>query len=495
MLNFISNNQMRDADEHTVQNKGITSIDLMERACHAFVDKFIERVKIDEDVKVFCGKGNNGGDGLGIARLLRLKGYKKLEVYVLNSFRHESNDFKVNKERLMSLKIALYEINMFEDIPVKMNVVVDAVLGSGFIGTLEPFLAEVFSAINQRAKYIVSVDCPSGLDVEKPSVGQYQGIIAHKTISFQRPKFFFLFPESVVFTKTADFVPIGLDECFIRTIPSSYFWIEPCDVVSRLKLRGPFSHKGTYGHLLVIAGTENTMGASLLCGISALFSGAGLITSCIPKEYFSMINSNQPELMTLDEDGLKRVDFMKFDALAIGPGLGNGAGADEKVELVLKNNIPTVFDADALHILKEKKRLSKLPEQSILTPHMKEFDQLFGLHNSWECRLKTAKQKAQQLNCVIVLKNRYTFICNADGNVYINPTGNPSMAQGGMGDVLTGCIASFLAQGYSAVDAAIIGCYLHGKTGDELNAFYEVTPASMVAKQLSKTLKQLINDK
>jgi len=165
------------------------------------------------------------------------------------------------------------------------------------------------------------------------------------------------------------------------------------------------------------------------------------------------------------------------------------------VQKILKIKIPTVFDADALNILAEVGDLSKIPPDSILTPHLKEFDRLFGISESWTDRLEKARQKAQELHCIIVLKNQYTFICDTNGKVYVNSSGNPSMAQAGMGDVLTGCIASFLAQGYKPLDAAIVGCYVHGAAGDTLGRLYGVTPASMIAAQISKTLKVLIHQK
>lgn len=491
MLNFVSNETIRKADVYTIENSSIQSIDLMEQASKAFVNRFIRLVKVHEKITVFCGKGNNGGDGLAIARLLRMKGYQNISVYILNGFLNETNDFKINKERLIALKIPIVVINEANEIPNELNVVIDAVLGSGFQGVLKPFLVAIFNKINQNARYIVSVDAPSGLDIDEPNLAFYQGIKADFTISFQRPKLFFMFPESALFTKEFDFVEIGLDEVYLKSVPSSHFWIQEQDILSKLKSRMPFSHKGTYGHLLLITGSPNTMGAALLCAKSALFSGAGLITSCIDQNYFSVFNTFQPEIMTLEIGDLEKTESAKFTALAIGSGLGMDISSKNKLDWVLKSTIPTVFDADALNMISKENLQNKIPRNSILTPHIKEFDRLFGNNENWQLRLKTAQQKAQELDCVIVLKNQYTFICDVDGKIYVNSTGNPSMAQGGMGDVLTGCIAAFLAQGYNTLDAALIGCYVHGKAGDDLNLIYEITPASLVAEQISKSLKEL----
>lgn len=495
MLNFISNHQMRQADEYTIQHSPIRSIDLMEQASVAFVKKFAEYVSDETKITVVCGKGNNGGDGVAIARLLRLKGYKNINVMIVNVFQNASEDFKINKERLIQLKIPLIEIENATQFPKDLNIVIDAILGSGFRGTTDRILSDIIQKINQRANYIFSVDCPSGLNTDIPESENYQGIRANKTISFQRPKLFFTLPESVVCSQAFEFVDIGLDENFLRSLPSNYFWIEEQDIVKKIRLRKTFSHKGTYGHLLIIAGAPNTMGAALLCVRASLFSGTGMVTCCISQEYFPAINSFQPEIMTLNRDDIETIPFDKFSAIAIGSGLGTTQSSKEIVQKILEIKTPAVFDADALNILAEEDRLSQIPPNSILTPHIKEFDRLFGISENWTVRIEKARQKAQELQCIIVLKNQYTFICDTNGNVSINSSGNPSMAQAGMGDVLTGCIASFLAQGYDPTDAAIIGCYVHGAAGDTLSQLHEVTPASMITKQISKTLKALFNQK
>lgn len=495
MLNLISNGHMQEADRYTLKSRRIESLELMEDACKAFVGKFIGMVQPGERITVFCGKGNNGGDGLAVARLLRLKGYLNLYVYIFDAFKRQSDDFSKNLDRLKTLKVPVREIREVSEIPDEPGIVIDAVLGSGYHGELNGFLTQSFSKINSRAEYIVSVDCPSGWYEGLNYTSGYSGIRASVTISFQRPKLAFIFPESVAYTRSMDFVTIGLDEDFIRRIPSDHFWIEERDVVLKLKKREPFSHKGTYGHVLIIAGAEQTMGAAVLCGISALFTGAGLVTACIPGNSFATMNISQPEIMTMDAAEFHKKSLKSFDAVAIGPGLGTGVVAKQNLKQIMKTVSPVVFDADALNILASEALLSKLPAQSILTPHMKEFDRLFGIHKSWEDRLETARRKAVEMDVVIVLKNRYSFVCNSDGKVYVNPTGNPSMAQGGMGDVLTGCIAALAAQGYNSCDAAIIGCYVHGKSGDELSTVNEVNPAGNVARHISKTLKKLNGSK
>lgn len=495
MLNFITNEQMRKADEYTIKHLPIRSIDLMEQACNSFVKRITEDISVNEKITVCCGTGNNGGDGLAIARLLRLKGYNNITVIILNIFSSSSPDFIVNKKRLNQLKIPLFEIKKANELPNNLDIVIDAVLGSGFQGNLKEPLAEIITKINYHAKYIFSVDCPSGLNIDSSKIKKYQGIKADKTISFQRPKLFFMFPESIVSSKSYEFVFIGLNEDFLQSLPSDYFWIEEKDIIGKLKVRQPFSHKGIYGHLLIIGGMSNTMGAAVLCAKSALFTGVGLVTCCVPKENFSTLNISQPEIMTLERENFNEISLNKFNSVAIGSGLGLTQNSKEIVHKILNEKIPVVFDADALNIIAEENWLGKIPANSILTPHLKEFDRLFGSSEDWFARLEKARCKAKELQCIIVLKNQYTFICDTSGKVLINSSGNPSMAQAGMGDVLTGCIASFLSQGYTPLDAAILGCYIHGKSGNELNKVYEITSASMVATQISKILKNLTNQK
>lgn len=268
--------------------------------------------------------------------------------------------------------------------------------------------------------------------------------------------------------------------------------IEGEDISKLLKPRKPFSHKGTYGHALLIAGAPKTMGAALLAASGCLHAGAGLTTVSIPPSGLTALNTQLPEVMYADRDELlkdKEDAFQKYTTIAIGPGLGTDQA--ELLAIVLKAHKPLVADADALNILAgDKKLLYKIPSGSIITPHMKEFDHLFGEHKTWWDRLQTAIDKAAELGIVIVLKNEYTFIIDQNGTVAINPTGNPAMAQGGMGDALTGIIAAYLAQGYEAKVSAILGVYFHGKAGDELaKKRYSIT-ASELIKQFSKTVKR-----
>lgn len=267
--------------------------------------------------------------------------------------------------------------------------------------------------------------------------------------------------------------------------------IESEDISRLLKPRLPFSHKGTYGHALIIAGSADTMGAALISAKACLHAGAGLTSLSIPESGLTALNTSLPEVMYLDRNRLgqdARTVLKKYQAISIGPGLGTDQ--KELLKEVLAGGQPIVADADALNMLAEQtKLLQELPRNSILTPHMKEFDRLFGQHKTWWDRLQTGISKAKEYEIVIVLKNERTFIIDKRGVVFINPTGNPAMAQGGMGDALTGIITAFIAQGYEAKAAAILGVYFHGKAGDELAKQHHSVTASEVALQLSKTIK------
>ena len=263
------------------------------------------------------------------------------------------------------------------------------------------------------------------------------------------------------------------------------------DIKALFKPRKSFTHKGTYGHALIIAGQKETMGAAILAAQACLYGGAGLTTLSIPESGLTALNTALPEVMYINRTALQGAE--KFNAVAVGPGLGTGTESAELLKSLLKLKKPLIIDADALHLLGNQKDLLKeVPEGSILTPHMKEFDHLFGQHDSWWARLETAREQAIELKCVIVLKNQYTFIVNQKGKVMINSTGNPAMAQGGMGDVLTGLIASFSAQAYLAEQSAYAACYLHGLSGDQLAVSKVSVKASAVAEQIPEVLKGLI---
>ncbi|MFC3365471.1 NAD(P)H-hydrate dehydratase [Pedobacter fastidiosus] len=496
MQTLLTSEQMREADEFTIANKPIASIDLMEKAARAFVQSFLrDEFDTSKSVAIFCGKGNNGGDGLAIAHLLIANGYENIKVYVVNFSAKQSDDFAINLQRIEETRCKKFEINQVSDLKnIKTDLIIDAILGSGLNKPLEGAYTDLVSFINQLNKRVYSVDVPTGFFAEGKLPEKYNGIKAYKTICFQRPKINFFFPESALATDKYEVVEIGLDEGFIQKQDADFYLLEKKDIQKLLKPRKLFSHKGTYGHALIVAGSANTMGAALLSSMACLHSGAGLTTACIPQSGLIALNTSLPEVMALPRDEYTRIENpAKYQAIAVGPGLGVSTENEKLLETLIASEQPLVIDADALNMLAERQDLfQKLTENTILTPHLKEFDRLFGDHITWWERLQTAKQKARDLKIIIVLKNQFTFICLPNGKVYINPTGNPAMAQGGMGDVLTGIIVAFIAQKYTPADAAILACFVHGRAGDYLAMERFVVTASAVAKRISMEIKELM---
>lgn len=495
MQTLLTSTQMRKADEYTITNLPIASIDLMEKAARAFVQSFLrDEFDASKNIAVFCGNGNNGGDGLAIAHLLCHNGCENVKVYILNFSDKKSKDFLINLQRLDESKCRKTLVNSVAELKnVKADIIIDAILGSGLNKPLEGKYAELAGYINKLNKKVYAVDVPTGFPAEGKIDANYNGIKAYKTICFQRPKINFFFPESAMATETYEVVAIGLDENFIQKQESDFLLTAEADIHHILKPRKTFSHKGTYGHALIVAGNTNTMGAALLTAKACLHAGAGLTTACIPPSGLIALNTTLPEVMALPREEFTRIENpAKFQAIAIGPGLGVSMENERLLERLISSNQALVIDADALNMLAERPDLiEKIPEKSIITPHMKEFDRLFGDHECWWDRVNTAKSQAQKLRIVIVLKNQFTFICLPDGKVYINPTGNPAMAQGGMGDVLTGIIVGFLAQKYTSAEAAILACYIHGKAGDFLASDRIVVSASQIAEQISKEIMKL----
>jgi len=493
MQNLLTSEQMRTVDAYTIENKGISAIDLMESACHAFVRAFIEEVKDRSlPIAILSGKGNNGADGLAVARLLKDAAYSKVSVYLILFSSRQTEEYTINLERLKDAGITPVEINSaLQLVDLKDKVIIDAVLGSGLNKVLEGSYRELAEVVNGLNRKIIAVDVPTGFPSEGMIHKDGTYLKANLVICFQRPKLNFFFPESADALTHFKVVPIGLDEEFIQGLASPYQLINAASITKLVKPRKTFSHKGTYGHALIIAGQEDTMGAALLASGACLHAGAGLTTVSIPESGLTALNTALPEVMYIKRNKLD--DLKKFNAVAIGPGLGTDKESTALLEKLLKLQLPLIIDADALNILATHSELLKqLPAGSILTPHMKEFDRLFGDHSSWWERLQTARKKAAETRCVIVLKNQYTFIVDETGEVTINSTGNPAMAQGGMGDVLTGIISSFLAQHYTPYEAAFIACYLHGRSGDELADNSISLTASQLARHLPITLKGLI---
>ncbi len=492
MQHIPTSEQTRLADRHTIEHEPIASIDLMERASRAFTTRFMEIAPDNSaSILVCAGTGNNGGDGLAIARMLHQLGYPHVSVWVARFTRNETADFTTNLSRLADTGVDINELLPGHPLPpITASFVIDALIGAGLNKPLTGDFLRLVRHLNAAGKSVIAVDIPTGLPSEGPIDPATEATLACEAIAFQRPKLNFFFPESAPAVSRFHTVPIGLDEAFINALPTDFMLLERSDITRIYQPRKPFSHKGTYGHALIVAGHARTMGAALLCAGACVHTGAGLTTASIPKEGLTALNIAHPEAMYLPrQDTATNLD--PYDAIAIGPGLGSET---QLLESVLdQRGKPVVFDADAINSMAQHPAyLDRLPPACILTPHAKEFDRLFGTQPSWWNRVETARERAVRHQVVIVLKNRFTFIITPEGNVLINPTGNPAMASGGMGDVLTGMLVAFLAQGYAATDSAVLACYLHGLAGDQLNKQgLAVIPASRLLRSIPAVMGTL----
>lgn len=484
--------QMRAADQFTIRKQQNSEDELIDRAAAAFVKEFcIEYPDLDTVIAIYCGPGNNGADGLVIAGLLYQLGFQKLNVYSCCFAAKPNRAFQAKYKWLREFNVDIIEL---DDTLTRYSgdeqVSIDALFGSGLNKPLSGAWLALLRLLNTGRSKIVAVDIPAGLPGRGIINSENEVIHADLVICFQRPSINFFFPESIVAVSRFKVVDIGLDEVFIQDQKGIFQLVEESDIRGLLKPRKRFSHKGTYGHALLIAGQENTMGAALLAASACLYAGVGLCSAAIPRSGLMALNTSLPEVMYLNVETLENPAVLNgFSAIAAGPGLGVSQMNNDLLRLLLKAGRPLVLDADALNVLAEDAHLfSQVPAGTVLTPHMKEFDRLFGRHAHWWERIETARDWTQQNQSVIVLKNQYTFIIDQTGMVYINTTGNPGMAQGGMGDVLTGTLLAMLAQGYHPLDASLIACYVHGKSGDNLAQTKSVIRASDLAAGIPEVL-------
>jgi len=466
MLKILDIAQLRALDAYTIQHEPVASIDLMERACQAFVSWFVKRFDNSKGIGIVCGTGNNGGDGLGIARLLTEQGYIVC-VYIVRSGK-VSPDFTTNFDRLQGA----IDVNDFDaETPVMAacDVLIDAILGSGLTRPAEGIYQVAIDAINNADAIRVAVDIPSGLFADQHTTGPT--VKADYTVSFQLPKLSFLLPESGASVGEWHLADIGLDKGFIYERDTSRFYLEGADVRDLIRKRKAFSHKGNFGHALLIAGSRGKFGAAVLAAHGALRAGAGLLTVHTPSGGHDILQSSVPEAMVSIDGGSEHITGCPqvdgFDVIGAGPGIGQSPATMEVVRKILLTGKPMVIDADALNILSSHRDLLQVvPKGSILTPHPGEFRRLVGDWNNDFKRLDMQVSLARQLNSVVILKGAHTSIATPEGVVFFNSTGNPGMATAGSGDVLTGILTGLMAQGYSAKEAALLGVYLHGLAGD-----------------------------
>ncbi len=464
-MKLLSSTQIRAWDNYTILNEPVNSTDLMERAAKRCTDFIVGKYPATLFVKIFCGNGNNGGDGLAVARQLLDAGYR-VGIYIPDTGHSSSTDFEKNLQRLQEYNQAIHFINdatQFPDIQSN-DLVLDALFGNGLNRPIEGLPAQLVAHINASLSTVISIDIPSGLFIDKSSADNTI-IRAKYTLSFQLPKLCFLVPDNEAYFGEVVVLDIGLHPTYLKTVSSPLLIGTLQEAAFLLQKRSAFSNKRNFGHALLVAGSKGRMGASVLAARASLRAGVGLLTVNSPQSELPILQNSLPEAMCIERESI--VDFSRYRSIGIGPGMGTDKEASTiLIQILSAYKKPMVIDADAITLLvADPKLLSKIPAGSILTPHETEFDRLAGPHENRFDRIAAALALSQQYQFIIILKGHYSLIA-FEGKGVFNTTGNPGMAKGGSGDVLTGILTALLAQGYRPPEAAVLGTYLHGLAGD-----------------------------
>jgi ADP-dependent NAD(P)H-hydrate dehydratase / NAD(P)H-hydrate epimerase len=469
--------KIREADEYTIIHEPIADIDLMERAATSCFYWMSENIPPEKKIFFFCGTGNNGGDGMVIARLMAARGYSP-DVYIFGQEEKFSSNSRENYHRLLkNPAIPVHFLTEHDPLPElswETDVVVDALIGSGLSKPVKGFLSKVIDHLTASGAITIAVDIPSGLFADETMANDPKAKVVHAdhTLTFAPLKLAFLFPENDTYVGKWELLDIGISQTFIDQTETRNYYIQSSDLRSFLKSRNLYAHKGQFGHSLLICGSTGKMGAAVLGARSCLRSGAGLVSVHIPKEGNNILQTAVPEAM-VSLDNSPNVfsstgDLKPFNAIAVGPGIGQAPETARALKHLIQNSgVPVIFDADAINILGENKTwISFLPKGSILTPHPKEFERLAGNTSNDFDRNNVQRELSIRYGIYILLKGAHTAITTPAGTCYFNSTGNPGMATGGSGDVLTGILAGLKAQGYSSLETCMLGVYLHGLAGD-----------------------------
>jgi len=494
-MKLFTTKQIAEIDKFTIENEPIADIDLMERAAMQISNWLVYRFSTEQRMLFFVGPGNNGGDALAIARQMADFNFQ-CEVFLLDLGKELKGSPATNWQRLEKQdKVKLSKISDISEFPETepSDVFLDGLFGSGLTRPLKGLPAEIVGKINELPNSVVAIDIPSGLMGEDNTGNNFESIVkADFTLTFQFPKISFLFAEHEEFTGKWEVLPIGLHPEGIEKIPSDVVFVEKDDVEKLLPARSKFSHKGTFGHALLIAGSYGKMGATVLASKGCLRAGTGLLTAHVPRLGYSIIQTSVPEAMVSidphDSMFTEFPDLSPFSAIGIGPGIGLKHNSQRALhKLIEKTEVPMVLDADALNILSEDLEwLKKLPANSILTPHPGEFRRLVGdSENSWE-RIEKQRKLAKDYNIIVLLKGAFSSIATPDGKLYFNSSGNPGMATAGSGDTLTGVILGLLARRISPADAVVAAVFLHGLAGDLAAA--EKSGTALIASDITDFL-------
>jgi hydroxyethylthiazole kinase-like uncharacterized protein yjeF len=489
-------------DRYTIENEPISDIDLMERASLKIAGWIINKFNNNNHIAVFAGPGNNGGDALAVSRLLSEKEFD-IDIYLPDFGRELSPSSTINLNRLKKKRLTnVYNISEAEPLPDlhKYDIIIDGLYGSGLSRPLSGFPSRVVQHINNSGIKIVAIDIPSGLMGEDNSQNDHDSIIkADYTLTLQYPKLSFFFSENESFVGEWEVLPIGIHPQGIESTETQWYYTDRETAISLRKPRRKFSHKGTYGHALMICGSYGKTGAAVLAARACLRSGTGLVTAHLPKSGVLIMQTSFPEAMvSADQSETIITQIPPLDiyrAVGTGPGLGKASETQIAFHNLLKDcKCPLVIDADGLNILSERPEwLKLLPQGTILTPHPLEFVRLSGKASSGFGMVNKARDFAKEYQVYLVLKGANTAIACPDGSCWFNSTGNPGMATGGSGDVLTGIITGLLAQGYTPLDASLLGVYVHGLSADlwVAESSEEALLAGDIADNLGKAFASL----
>jgi ADP-dependent NAD(P)H-hydrate dehydratase / NAD(P)H-hydrate epimerase len=466
--------QIRLADEATLLKEKIPSIDLMERAAQTCVNELKKVFASTDKPAIICGNGNNGGDGLAIARLLYQEGIIP-KVFTVEFANQSSVDYKINLKRLKEeTQVEIQCIDSIADFQLLENHwVIDALLGTGTSRPVDGLLKELIVYLNKSRVKVISIDLPSGMPADGirdfDAWKNAEMVNAVLTFSFQFPKLAFFLPETGVKTGEWKILDIGLSQEFMDETDSVFDFLEVKDLMHLIHKRAKFSNKGSYGHLLLIAGSEGKSGAALMSSKAAMRTGCGKLTLCSDQASLQALAVYLPEAMSV-EGGKKEVEILpalnSFDAIAVGPGLGKGEGVQKVLKRLLQDWAgPLLVDADAINILAENPTwFNWLPKASVLTPHPLEFRRLTGnTSGTFYDLLVSAAKFSKKYSVFINLKSTYSCLITPSGRFLFNSSGISALAKAGTGDVLSGIIAGFLCMGYSATESICLGNYIHGR--------------------------------
>lgn len=499
-MKIFTANQIYQADKFTIEKQQIPSDSLMERAATQLFEWMHSRLQGAEvTIQLFCGIGNNGGDGIALARLLKEAGYT-IQVHVVNYSEKRSKDFLLNLERLKDRKIWPDFLNDDCTMPeISPNdIIVDAIFGIGLNRAPSDWVGKLIAHINTSQAFVLSVDIPSGLPGNRLPWNPNHVVRASYVLSFQVPKLIFFLPETGMYQNQWELLDIGLDTEFLAKEKVDYEFMTQFDAQPIYRPRLKFSHKGSYGHALIVGGSHGKIGAVQMASNACLTVGSGLVTAFVPECGYHSLQTALPEVMVLTDEEEGHIAQIKVPFAPSAIGIGMGMGTEDKTvkafeEFLKEVGFPIVIDADGLNILAQHPKLLKeVPKQSILTPHPKELERLIGEWGDDFDKLEKAKAFATKHDIVLILKGAHT-ITLYDGKGYVNSTGNPGMATAGSGDVLTGMITGLVAMGYAPLQAAVFGVFLHGLAGDigASAVSYDALKATGIIENVGKAYLEL----